>query len=234
LWPALVYLLSGRALRRVCFALILIAPMLRVWMLMMDNQWGAYVFTLCRMDSLAWGALAAIFMYEGMDQAVSLVRGRWVYPLILFGVIAFWPGVGTWQIKTDFTLGMSLLGFAFCGAVLTTVNSRIGWLENRMLRSLGKYSYGIYIWEAKITWGIFPFLAASKFGRPVMGVPYVGVMVFIVGAMVCAYAAGWASYNLMEKHFLVLKRYFEYRPANQKENLPQRTQMATEGIGKFS
>ena len=218
LWPALVLMLSSRALRRVCAALIVAAPIIRIGMILGGNQVGAYSFTLCRMDALAWGALAGLFTNDQRTRMIDFLRAAWIYPLALFGILALWPYAGAWQTKINFTLGMSLLGFAFCGVVLSTISRPMGWLNNRLLRSFGKYSYGIYIWEAKFTWGFFPALAASKLGRPIMAVPYAGPLALCLLAIPTCYLVGWASYNLMEKHFLILKRYFEYRSGSAKSD----------------
>ena len=211
-WPTLVLLLSERSLRRLCAVLICAAPILRTWMVLHDNGTGAYVFTLCRMDSMAWGALAASIMHSGLTRARALIRGKWIYPLALFAAVALWPGEGTWQLSLEKTAGISLLGFAFCGAVLGAVNRPLPALKNRFLRAFGKYSYGIYVWENKFTQFFFPALAATKIGRPFMKIPYAGPLFFSAMSVVVSFAVGWLSYNLMEKHFLVLKRYFEYVP----------------------
>jgi peptidoglycan/LPS O-acetylase OafA/YrhL len=222
LWPALVLMLSSRALRRVCAALIVIAPIIRAAMVFNGNEVGAYAFTLCRMDSLAWGALAAVFTHDGAKGAIAFCRRKWIYPLGLFGILALWPHAGSWQLKFDFTAGMSLLGFAFCGVVLSTVARPMRLLNNRVLKSFGKYSYGIYVWEAKFTWGLFPALAASKLGKPIMAIPFAGPIAFCLAAIPVCYAVGWLSFNLMEKHFLLLKRFFEYRKEEPKIALSRR------------
>ena len=211
-WPALVFLMSPRSLRRVCGWLILIAPALRVAMILKGNITGAYVFTLCRMDSLAWGALAALFTYDQCTRAMALIRGKWIFALVLFACVAFWPVAGPWQTKTELSLGFSLLGFAFCGAVLTAANRPSRFLENRLLRSFGIYSYGIYIWEAKLTWGLFPFLAKSKYGAVIFASHSLGRLGLSLAAIASAYAIGWLSYHVVEKPFLLLKRHFEYDP----------------------
>jgi peptidoglycan/LPS O-acetylase OafA/YrhL len=216
-WPTVVLLLSDRSLRRLCGVLICVAPVLRTWMILHNNEVGAYVFTLCRMDSLAWGAVAASIMHNGLTGAQAFIKGTWVWPLALFAGVALWPGKGTWQLSLEVSAGISLIGFAFCGAVLGAVNRPVPMLKNRMLRSFGKYSYGIYVWENKFTQFFFPALAVTKIGRPIMAFAYVGPLFFSGMSIVASYCAGWLSYNLLEKHFLVLKKYFEYRPVKSRE-----------------
>jgi peptidoglycan/LPS O-acetylase OafA/YrhL len=211
LWPALVLMLSTKSLRRVCGILIFVAPLIRAAMVFNHNEVGAYVFTLCRMDSLAWGALAASFVHDRRSGLISFFRAAWIFPLIAFAITALWPHNGAWKTKFDFTAGMSILGFAFCGIVLSTVANPLPFLKNSTLRSFGKYSYGIYIWEAKFTWGLFPAFAATKLGKPIMAVPYAGPIFLCLAAILACYAVGWLSFNLVEKHFLVLKGYFENR-----------------------
>jgi peptidoglycan/LPS O-acetylase OafA/YrhL len=76
------------------------------------------------------------------------------------------------------------------------------------LRSLGKYSYGIYVWH-------FPLqrmLLAWYWTRPVQpsSNALVDAAVFVTAGLAGSILLGWVSYRLIEQPFLRLKRFFEY------------------------
>jgi peptidoglycan/LPS O-acetylase OafA/YrhL len=81
----------------------------------------------------------------------------------------------------------------------------------RPMRWLGKYSYGIYILHLIF----FSYLERplrrffSTYITPDKGVDIVatGLLIFLISII-----AAYLSYHLYEKHFLRLKRFFDYRP----------------------
>jgi peptidoglycan/LPS O-acetylase OafA/YrhL len=82
------------------------------------------------------------------------------------------------------------------------------------LCSLGKYSYGIYVFHPPVIQAV-----RSLFRNPVVaqalgemnGGPLLAFrLTLIFGA---SYALAYLSWHLYEKHFLTLKRHFNYDPA---------------------
>jgi peptidoglycan/LPS O-acetylase OafA/YrhL len=76
-------------------------------------------------------------------------------------------------------------------------------LDSKVLRSIGRYSYGMYV----IHFPIFLWLQKHSavftrtFGR-------YAPLLFVAAVGVSAYCLAVVSYHLVEKHFLRLKRYF--------------------------
>src|SRR5262249_37618901 len=116
-----------------------------------------YVFTLCRLDCLAWGAALALICREPLSIRMrfqSLLR--WVArisgPVFLVMVFA-----GGWRYDdpVTFTVGFSAVAL-FVAAVLMEAVS--GDLSNRLQRIcespflifFGKYSYSIYLFHLPI------------------------------------------------------------------------------------
>ena len=69
-WPLVVLAMSERALWRVCVMLILAAVAARTGLrLATQGTMGAYMFTICRIDALALGAIAAIAIRDAPMRA---------------------------------------------------------------------------------------------------------------------------------------------------------------------
>jgi len=107
------------------------------------------------------------------------------------------------------TFGHSILALTFgCLIVIAIRNPAPKWMCAPWLTMLGKYSYGIYVWH----W----------FVRQIMGVVYArhpasspaggaaAALAFLVVGVVISTSCGWASYIVLERPFLTLKRLFRY------------------------
>lgn len=209
IWPALVWFASERVLRRVCVAIVLGAIALR-FALIHGGFDKTHFLTPCRMDALAVGAL------------LSQIQP----PRAWFGAIATLLGIGglvatayatgnstpesvgqqMWGLMPALLLGVGLLTLARSSRVLQPVFTLLP------LRSLGKYSYCIYLTHFLV----IEFVA----GRVLKWQPttllslredYGGVPITIAFTVVCT-AATWllafVSWHVFEKWFLALKRYF--------------------------
>jgi peptidoglycan/LPS O-acetylase OafA/YrhL len=113
-------------------------------------------------------------------------------------------GVAGWLRWTE--PPMARYGYAVCGIcslviIGDLVAGQSGWLRRllsaRPLVWTGKVSYGLYLWH-------YPIFAALREGAPDATWPWV----FAAGT-VLSFAAAAASYYLVERRCLALKRYFE-------------------------
>jgi peptidoglycan/LPS O-acetylase OafA/YrhL len=105
----------------------------------------------------------------------------------------------------------------------TSIPRRV--FENRVLRFFGKYSYGLYVLHfvalpflLKVFRGWIRLVTLNK-GIQVAGA---GVLSFLV-----AIAAAYLSYNLYEKRFLRLKRFFDYERPVHTDGVETAVQMET-------
>ena len=101
----------------------------------------------------------------------------------------------------------SLLLVAAVGAAPGTL---IHWFfTSRVMRSFGKYSYGLYVYHGLLRQWTLKYLPLDESGA--VG-PFLlsAAWRLIVATLVC-YAVSWLSWQLYEKQFLKLKRYFSYR-----------------------
>ena len=208
-WPLLVAVFSRRLLR-LCLTVAGVALVGRLGLLLMGASRDAvYLFTVCRMDALVLGAAAAmLFSTPGFSLPPGWSGSRlfWKgFSLIVAGAILtnVYSNLGF----ASLSFGFSLLAVAFAMMTLAAATPGAGWwrtvLEFAPLRSVGKYSYAMYvfhlpinlIWQSSLL-GVLGWTGAM---RPVAYMALVTVL---------SYASAFVSYHILEKHFLKLKKFF--------------------------
>ncbi len=101
-------------------------------------------------------------------------------------------------------------------------------LNNRMLIFLGKISYGIYLYHNIIPSTLNAKLI-NKYLNPLLPdllyKRYWGQL-FLVENIILVVFVSWLSFVLIEKRFLNLKKYFEYK----KENKPEQSYVPNESV----
>ena len=217
-WPALVLLLTRRRLAAVCAAIIVGAPLFRLGLLAHHAALIApYALTPARLDSLAAGALLAVFL---SDQRTE----KWAARIaMLAGVVAaavtvtvfhrhggLWT-YGGWEEGPGYTvmaIGWGGLVAAGVTAARGTIAARA--LGARWLRALGKYSYAMYVFHVPIWAHLQPLVFPDNRVPAVWGSHIAASLGLAVLCGVLAFAAAFASWHLYEKRFLKLKRYFAY------------------------
>jgi peptidoglycan/LPS O-acetylase OafA/YrhL len=211
-WPAVVFLVPRRRLMAVCLSVFLFALALRA-IFLWNGIWPAS-FTLCRADSLALGAfVAAVVRGEGPKhiKSVRYIMICCLIPLVwLFATAKDLSSVD----QRMAVIGYSLLGIVMaCVVFLVAIPDAMPWLARLLrttwLRSIGKYSYAMYIFH----WTLIPLVAKFfvQFGlEPRIGSRFIAQLPFAIFSTILCYLLAFASWHLYEKHFLKLKRFFEY------------------------
>jgi peptidoglycan/LPS O-acetylase OafA/YrhL len=228
-WPfAMMALRTSRQVLALCTSVIVIAILSRVWMVSVGaNPMQIYTFTICRMDALAMGAAAAALLLDDGPH-----RGRLTWhsrPGVWLGVSALALVVGR-VIPDGYGMvhpagqifGYALFGIASTALLLATLGAEAAAKPSRWasavralsfppLRSLGKYSYAIYVFHPPVhEWLGKPLLVRLGWAEHPSTLQGLG---YIVGVSAFVYALAWLSYHAFEKHFLKLKRHFNARPA---------------------
>ena len=192
-WPLVVRFCSVRQLRTIAIAVICISPALRYYLSL--HQVVIYSNTFCRLDGLMAGALLAIVLRsEGFLPAKFVTRAGIVFlvaaPLALL--------IETFHARW---IGFSFVALASVSFVYVALFSQHTWLRailtNRFLVYTGTISYGMYLLQK------IPLDAARTFHldrHPFAALPI---------TTVATYALATLSWNLLEKPFLKLKRFFE-------------------------
>lgn len=212
-WPMLVRYLTRTVMLWICvIAFVLELPVRLVTMhFYFGVHFGAIMFTLNRADGLFVGAAIALYM----DIKRRTVPMRWiaaagaVSTAIFLYVVAFHPHdlVGDGRL---YTIGIT--AFALGGGALVALSqhhpARLQqWLTVPLLRSAGKYSYGMYVYHLILFYGIHSVmrrLSAATDGELKL-LPALGVMLL---SIMLVWLVAKLSFDLFEQRFLRLKKWF--------------------------
>jgi peptidoglycan/LPS O-acetylase OafA/YrhL len=208
-WPFVVMAAAGTRLFRICIAVAGLAVVSRVVM----HLCGAtpdmlYTFTNCRMDALALGAAVAV-IGGSANWRSWIAAHRQGLLIAIFGVLLVTAGFSHLYSVFDprtLLVGQTTIAASFallvaCLAARPPGKHRLdGMLEMKWLRTVGRYSYAMYVFHLPILTAlggaIWAAVAFSGSARPLL---------FAFMAIVLSFIAGWLSWHLVEKHFLRLK-----------------------------
>jgi peptidoglycan/LPS O-acetylase OafA/YrhL len=214
IWPVVVLLLDRKALMRVCLGSMGVAALLRG--IIESRVISSFLLTPCRMDTLLVGALLALAA-RGPTGLVGWSRRAVMVALaalaIAFPLCFAMRGSGSaWLAVVKYPLIAVLYGAILVIAVSAPLKS---WTSRLLtlgpLRSLGRYSYGIYVYHPPMIHvaGCIIGLASAAFPLPSVhpALSLLGRVALIAGG---SFAVAWVSWHVFEGPFLSLKRYFEY------------------------
>ncbi len=207
LWPVVVLALSRKDLFWLSISLFYLVTIARV-VFALQPGWSVVIetFTLFRCDGLSLGAALACYLSsdegkspEGSSRfrRLSLCLIPLLFPLlIIMGSLKFrWLG-----LANSITPAICVL---VLGAMLTTTSN--AWFNriarSHVLRWFGKYSYGMYVVQLPIAFGLRELQWSNLDWMPVgYGSPIQCVIGFV---LTCGMA--FSTYHMIEKHFLKLK-----------------------------
>jgi peptidoglycan/LPS O-acetylase OafA/YrhL len=214
-WPFVVMMVANRRrLPWICCGLsaggLILRLCLLAWLPHGDAYEWCYAQLPTHMDGLLYGALGAIVVRE-LPLGTALAWTRRVVPFsfaILVLVIAL-SGID-FHSTSMILLGFPALAMTFACTVLFALRpgSIVNWIGNlSILRFVGRYSYGMYVYHILFWPGLAPmqpWLQAHLHSVVLGGVCF--VLLMLAGTVVVAVA----SYELYEKQWLRLKRLFPY------------------------
>src|SRR5512142_1677259 len=157
LWP-LVVLATARGKRLVFLTagLVLIAPVLRAW-IVFGSGWpvgSAFRVTPGRLDGLAMGALLAVAFRDPAGRALAARAWPWAAALGALGFVALGAPLGFDMHRAPMEIwSHSALAVAFGGLLAGAVEGQasgsrlVRALSAAPLRALGRVSYGVYVWH---------------------------------------------------------------------------------------
>lgn len=216
-WPLVVFSLRRETLVRVCLAILVVGLGLRIALALGGaSELSISVLTPARVDTLCVGGLLAALV-RGDAGAEPLLRRAG--PAALWAACAV-VALSAWCAATQ--LGLPLLHQVrntlyalFFGALTLQSVKRPGprsialrIFEHPAMRLFGKYSYGLYVYHGLLQYqfhvmGLEERLTAS------LGSHAAAMIAKTALGFGISLAASVASYELFEKRFLALKRFFE-------------------------
>jgi peptidoglycan/LPS O-acetylase OafA/YrhL len=218
LWPVVVRFCTVPALKWVCVACVLAAPVVRIVLVLTlgDSTYAAYALTPARMDGLALGALAAIVSRE-RGGLVSL--RRWSFPAGLVGlaVLAMLFYRGDEMNGLFLTLGLTASVYSAAALFLATLMNDGKALWHRVLctsplRRIGRYSYAIYVIHFPLGYSLNRSgIVARAWFHEWAGSAFLAELIYSTTIMALSVGAAAVSWAIYEYPILRLARYLPYR-----------------------
>ncbi len=219
-WPLVVFLLPNRrGLLWICAAGMALAPLSRYLLLSHGDPFQAtYKLTVCRADSLLGGAWLAI-AHRGPMQPVIRRAAPYTFAFGVLLCLAVGWSTGNFAFESNRTvnlIGYSLLALVSASLIAMAISpsSRaVRVLGSPLLRSLGRYSYGIYVLHQMVATAL-----EDRFGGSLRSsIPSKALLHLVLLALVLAFTIPLAmlSYHFLERPFLRLKRFFDAVPERQ-------------------
>jgi peptidoglycan/LPS O-acetylase OafA/YrhL len=221
IWPFVVYKLNREQLVKASIGYIIVSMTARIlgtlfWPNLAQASTFFYYTSFARFEEMLFGGLLAVFLtYEGSHEKVR----RYANPLFLVSFAIFialhllsLPGsphpehssiplmLGGYTTAALFTLG--LIG-VFVTHPPENILRRI--FHNPILTFLGQYSYSLYLFHMTAV-----LILLDTFWHSGMRgwKPFV---LYPVTVYIAAIVIALLTWNLLEKHMLNLKKYFEYK-----------------------
>lgn len=216
-WPFLVFLLRGKRRSVGLAAAVLAVAVVFLRVAIIHSGHGIeyiHVGMFTRADQLLCGAILAVLYRSNHWWPRVLALAPWIFLLPILIYLGIWSRTNHLEnASIYFVIGLGYTIFAVsCVGAMTWALKPGSTFQRIMqlpaLRTLGKYSYGLYIIHVPVlTLLAIPtrqWLRLHFHSRVLaMGLTAVLLLSF-------AFLLAWASYNFFEKHFLRLKHRFDY------------------------
>lgn len=208
IWPLIVRMANTSRLIQWCIALIVLAPLFRAGAYATMDYPATYVFTLCRVDALAAGALVATLLSSHVwrQRTIESCR-RLVFPLVILIVLTllvpFSPSLPQTRPWFFSIVGYSWLAVGFAVCLVASVSSTGLWgriITSPFLAFLGRRCYGLYIWHVIVAGLVKVCLDSAE----------VGFVTHVLLWSVLLLGVAGASWYCFEAPILRLKRFFPY------------------------
>jgi peptidoglycan/LPS O-acetylase OafA/YrhL len=237
IWPLLLFLVPKKYLKKLFLTFIALGPILRValffafkyhlvWWFRDEAVWGLYAFPISHIDAFAFGAYISRYpIPKAKEQFYALLIA---VPMLGFlSQYAATGSFGTWQDfgypfsmskAYQFIWGYSVLNYWFAVTIYAVARNglfnRI--LETKILKYLGKISYGLYVYHLAIMW----FVGRIRDWWPIFQEPTAKLLTAVIALPVTILVAS-LSYFLMEKPLLNLKdRFFALKSSKAEGAVP--------------
>jgi peptidoglycan/LPS O-acetylase OafA/YrhL len=208
-FPLLVRAADPRRLSRwlFSFAILALATRIATTALVPDRERLQYLFTICRLDTIAAGCLLALFVRTPTFETLRFKIPRALGAVALGSLVI---AVTTHLDRTTVfgrTFGYSIVAIGFSALLLLVVLHRnrpaTALLRMSWLRYLGKLCFGLYLLHRPA--GTIVTAVATRFGTDQASLAWLPAKIALA---VCFATISWYA---LEQPFLRLKRKFESR-----------------------
>tara|TARA_R110002073_G_scaffold27840_3_gene89093 strand:- start:14415 stop:15554 length:1140 start_codon:yes stop_codon:yes gene_type:complete len=207
-WPFILYHARSTLTLRVTIGLAVLSAVSRVgYVLVSQHGVAADVLTIFRVDSLLIGAAVAV-VARNPNALESLKKWMLIPFLVCTAVVAMGMALNKGLFTLTHTLWPTIWACILVWLMTANRSAKLARFFNlTVLRSLGKYSYAMYIFQNPLIPLMSAVLTATSF-TTVTGDAVTSHLSYIGLMFALTYIAAVASWNLLERHFLKLKRYF--------------------------
>ncbi len=215
-WPLFIYLIPNKHLIKAIIGVIFLAIGFRIYSFVFIGDWLInYIFILARVDSLGIGALIAVMirtkksLIELYCHPFLLVSGFIICLMIVLG------GSLSFGSPGNQTIGFTVNAVFFGCVLLSSLQDKSivsGFFKSSLLRFLGKYSYGLYVYHKLVIYLLSPYLMNALWNQmelPDSLILVLNTTVLIFVTIIVAYI----SFHCMESRFLELKKFLVNRKA---------------------
>lgn len=207
-WPFILYFCSTRTSLWLAGVGIVVSTVSRIgFCALTDNGVAPDVLTIFRCDALLIGSVVAL----GMRSELGPRRlSAWAMPLFvvccLLSAIALY--FSTRLLTVGHTLWPLMWACLLVWILLSSPRSWLAWLFAILpLRRLGKYSYAMYVFQNPLIPLTAGVVTAQRFGDALSN-RLAGHLLYMLVMFGLTFAVAVASWYLLERHFLKLKRFY--------------------------
>jgi peptidoglycan/LPS O-acetylase OafA/YrhL len=228
-WPMVVWLCPRPVLLRVALGCMAFSVLLRMALYGAGvNALAPYVLTPCRLDALCLGAFLAVKIRgeEPREEKLAWLSkvGNWlIWPSAVSIVLSFawnrFSDAGYFVLRP---LREMAFTFIFGGILAKALTAAQGaplqkFFSSSTMRFFGKYSYGLYVFHALLSYWLMKGIALAALKQYVPN-HIAAVLIQAVLALGVSIVISMLSFHLFEMRFLALKSKFE---AKEPARVPQ-------------
>jgi peptidoglycan/LPS O-acetylase OafA/YrhL len=227
LWPLVVFTFRRETLERICLGVIGVALALRIALSLAGvSPLSISVLTPCRVDTLCIGALiATVARREGGADFLVRRSGQAALALAAATVaVSAWCAVMKTGLPVLNPIRGTLYAMFFGALTLMSVRDAKHSLvalafQSSWLRTFGKYSYGLYVYHGILSQHMLELRAQDRL-EALLGSNSLAIAAQTVFGVGVSLLVAAVSYEVFEKRFLALKRFFEPREAARAPSRP--------------